>query len=485
MTRLALVLAAALAATPAPAVEGDELAKYLPESVNAVAVLNVRTILRTQRAEREGWAKGDQMEFLAGAIPIHPSVERILLATEFAPHRAGDAPTLAVIPLREPIDLDKLAKLRGGEITSIAGEDVLVCPDDVNYLVPLADNVLGAIRTDHKPDVAKWIKHAKDARRSPLSTYLTAHLYRTGRPNHVFVGVDTEDLIGPKKAKALVALSPALKDNPDAAAIETFVGGLRGVRFTANIRNDGIDARIFLDGRTEPRFKPQAAKAFVTDLLERNGAMLEDVIGATPTIDARSVVLSFKINDADLAKVLSVFTLPVHNIGDEVPVVGADVNPDITRRYFRAVNQITDGVRRRNVNLDDLGRTALWHETAAHRIEALSVLGVDPAVVAFGRGTAGRLHIMAGSLAGLPVKGQELDDMVYAVVSPHMHGWGWGGFGTGQMVTQTNYPEIMMKKQRLIRDDADARAKLWKQIDDERAKVRTAMRAKHSGDFGP
>jgi hypothetical protein len=489
MSRLALALLVAAAATrPAPAaVDAEDLARFLPDQFNTVAVLNVRAMLASPRAEREGWGKADAKEFLAGAVPVHPSVQRIMLATEITPSRPGFGPTVGVIPLREAVDLERLAKLHGGEVTTIGEDEVVACPDDVNYLFPLADNVVGVMRTDHKPDVGKWIKHAKDSRRSPLSVYMNQSIFRSGRTNHIFVGIDTADLIGEKKARALVALSPSLKDNPDAAAIQTFLTGLRGLRFTANIRNDGIDARILVDGRVEPRFKPEAFKNLFVEVLERNGAMLEDVVGATPTIEARSVILTFKISDADLSKVLSIFSIPLHSIGDDVPVVPNEISPDATRRYFRAVNQQTENLRRRGINLDDLGRTALWHETAANRIESLSVLNVDPAAVAFGRGTAGRLHLMAASLAGLPLKGQELDNKLYAVVSPHMHGmgWGWGGFGTGQMITQTNAPQIIQKKQQLIRDDTDSRNRLWKQIDDERAKVRAALREKYSGDFGP
>lgn len=483
MSRLVLVavITAALAARPAAAAEGDELAKFLPDPFNAVAVINVSTILKSERAQKEGWAKADHTEFLAGAVPVHPSIERILLATEIIPQRPGAGRTLAVIPLKNPIDLEKLAKMRGGDVTTVAGEKCIVCPNEENYLIPLSDTVVGAIKTDHRPEVGKWMKEAKDSKKSPLSTYLNSALYTTGRTHNIFVGLDTEDLLGPKKAKALVDISTAVKGTPEAPAVEAFVAGLRGLRFTANIRTDGIDARILIDSRVEPKFRPETMKDFLLEILDRNGAGLEDLLGATAKIDGKSVVLAFKINDSELAKVMSIFSVPAHNIGDEIPLVGNQVNPDATRRYFKAVNQITDDLRKKAIKLDELEKSALWHDTAANKIESMSVLGVDPAVIDFGRGTAGRLRVMAHSLAGLPVKGQELDEQTYAMVSPHQ--FGWGSFG-GQFVTQSNYPEIMQKKQKLIKEDAAARTKIWKQVDDERTRVRDVMKSKYSGDFG-
>ncbi len=481
---LARLLLAAMAVTvvahPAPAVDPEDLTKYLPDPFNTVAVLNVSNILKSPRAEKEGWAKLDHVEFLAGAIPVSPSIERILLATEIVPTRPGSGQTYAVIPLTKPVDLDRLAKMRGGTVTTVGGEQCVVCPNETNYLVPLGPQIVGALKTDHKPQVSSWMKEAKESKKSPLSQYLNASIYNSGRTNHIFVGMDFEDLLGPKRAKALVDISQTLKGSQEVPHVEAFMHALKGMRFTANIRPDGIQARILIDSGVEPKFKPETMKSFLLEILDRNGAMLEDLIGSVPTNEGKSTILTFKMTDAELAKLMSIFSVPAHNVGDDIPVANGQVSPDATRRYFKAVNAIEEELRKKGVNLDDLAKTALWHETAANKIESMSVIGVDPAVVDYGRGTAGRLHMMAASLSGLPIKGQELDDQVYAIVSPHMYGWGFGG---GQMVTQSNYPEIMQKKQKLLKEDTEARNKIWKQVDEAKAKTREAMKATYSGDF--
>ncbi len=477
---LVAVLALVAATRPSLAVEADELAKYLPDPFNTVGVINVRNIINSPRGQKEGWAKANHTEYLAGAIPVHPSVERILLATEIIPTRPGSGSTYAVIPLNKDVDLEKIAKMRGGNVTTVAGEQCVACPDELNFVVPLAPQIFGLMKTDHKPDVGKWIKEAKEAKKSPLSQYLNAAIYNSGRTHHIFLAMDMEDLLGPKKAKALVALSPSLKMDPDAPGIEHFMVGLKGLRFTADIKNDGIDGRIIIDSNIAPKFKPETMKNFLLEILDRNGAMLENLLGSKATNEGKSTVLTFKMTDQELARVMSIMAVPAHNVGDDIQIVGSHPNPESTRRYFNAVNKIVDDLQRKGVNLDDLGKTALWHETAANKIESMSILGVDPAVVDFGRGTAGRLRVMAASLNGLPIKGQELDNEVYAVVSPHLYG---AGFGGAQILSQTNYPEILMKKQKLIKEDAEARGKVWKQVAEARAKTREAMKAKYSGDF--
>ena len=54
----------------AVAADATDLLKYIPPQANTVAVINVANLFASPRATKEGWAKLDHTEYLAGAVPL-------------------------------------------------------------------------------------------------------------------------------------------------------------------------------------------------------------------------------------------------------------------------------------------------------------------------------------------------------------------------------------------------------------------------------
>ena len=197
---LCALFAGLLFAGSAAAADPDELMKYVPVPVNTVAVVNVNSILTSPRAVKEGWAKKDHVEYLAGAIPVHPSIERILLAKELHPEAPGQGGALAVVPLKAAVDLERFAKMRGGHVDTVGGEPVAVTANG-GVGVKLAEKVLGIVRTDNRQDVARLIRYASSATVSQQPRYLNAAVNNLGTRHHVLVAVDTEDLFHPNQIR--------------------------------------------------------------------------------------------------------------------------------------------------------------------------------------------------------------------------------------------------------------------------------------------
>lgn len=473
---------ALLAAGPAAGQEPRDLLKYIPSPVNTVAVVNVGAILRTPRAERGGWSKLPHTEYLAGAVPVNPAVTRMLLATEFVPDRPGHGGGLAVAALNRPIDLDALAKSFGGELVAAGGDKVVDTPDG-RFFAPLGPQLLGAMRTDNKQDVTRWVRYAKEADRHLVSPYLFRSVANFGTRFHILVAVDDEDLFTPDQLRAAVAASKVPEaGGPAAAEVEKFIVGMNGVRFTANITDAGIDATIRVDSTYRADNVPaDLVKGFVIETLARQGAELADLGAAKAQSEGLTVILSFNISDAELAKVMSLFVTAASGIsqGDVIPVTPAGVTSDATRAYWRAVSQVLADLRGRRTDGRQHDAVAVWFDTAANRLATLSVLNVDPIALTFGRGAAGKLQAMAGSLRGVPLKTQQLESRAYAY---RFGGWGWFGGGG----TYTNLPQITMGIRDAIDGDEAERAKLWAEIDADRVKARQQLAEKYGADFdGP
>src|SRR5262245_54353182 len=123
MNRRTLCLALIAVTAPASAAaDPSDLVKYIPSPVNTLCVVNVQSILSSPRAGKGKWDQIDHTEYLAGAVPVNPNVERLLTATEFAPSHKGRAGAVGVLTTKKPVDLAKLAASFGGEITTAGGE---------------------------------------------------------------------------------------------------------------------------------------------------------------------------------------------------------------------------------------------------------------------------------------------------------------------------------------------------------------------------
>lgn len=483
MNRIGTALVICLVATlPVRAANPDELIKYVPTAVNTVAVINVVSIVGSPRGEKEGWAKLNTLEYLAGAIPVHPSIERIVFAKELVPSAPARGEIIAVVPLKKELDLAKFSASRGATLDDLGGNPVAILPNGT-VGVKLDDTMLGLMRTDARQDVSRWMKYAKGEMKSQQSRYLNAALFNSGLRNHILLAVDTEDLFHPNQAGLAVAQSESLAmDEAAANGVEAFLKKLEGVRFLANITTNGIKAELRLDATTETKVDPFAMKAFLIELLDRNGATLADLGSATAKIEGKSVVLDFQISDQELAKVLSIVAIPVAD-AESVAIAPAGVTPEATKAYFRAVNTIIENLKTQNKKAIDYTKTALWHDTAASRIETLSVLNVDPNVVHYGQTTGARLRSIADSLRGVPLQAADLEENAYVAGTSARTSLWVPGRGVrinpwayaGPQNVQSNLPQIRNQLRELVKADEKKRDMLWSQIEGSRSQTRNEV----------
>jgi hypothetical protein len=494
MQRL-LLLMLALFPSIASAQSSDPgiLLRAIPRPVNGVAVINVANILNTPRAKKEGWAQKDRTEYLAGAVPVHPSVERIVLAKDVNPLSPSRGGVYALIPLKKPVDLKRFASAFQGELTTIADEPAVATPNG-GFTVALGESLLGKVMTDQRQEVARWVKYIREKPSKSLQcSYLNVAISNEGMRNHVMVIIDTEDLFDAKSAGFAVAVSDLLRGKlKESQAIEAYLKSLHGFRILANITQDGIAATLQFDAKVKPGVEDALIKAFVLELLERNGAELADLPAATVKVNQGIVQLHFKMTDNELAHVVSLFVPPLPGVAeaDSIAVTPTqEANAISSGKYFQVVNQILDDLKKQNQRARNFQATALWHETAAQRIETLSILGVDPAVVEYAHGTAARLRAVADSLRGTPIKATMLESKAYLVTyspPPVMfvpgQGLRWNPWVGGNQV-QTNIPQVRRAILEEAQKDANNRAALWNSIDSQRTLIRSDMAKKYGSSF--
>jgi len=493
MMRRALGLAVlAVFAPAAAAVDPSDLVKYIPTPVNTLCVVNVHSILSSPRAVKGKWDQIDHTEYLAGAVPVNPNVERILTATEFTPSHQGRAGVVGVLTTKKPVNLAHLAAGIGGEVTTAGGEPAVTGPLGTTF-VKLGDQLVGVVTSDHKPDVARFVKAAKAATASVQSAYVYAAVNNDGLRNHILIVVDVDDMIGPKDAENAVALTDLAKQDKDAAAaVQAFVAGMKGVRIAASVVDDGIAVTVRLDSAVDLKVHPDWVKAFVLATLNRVGISLEDMPAAVAKTGEKNVTLSFRLTDPELAFLMAMVLPPVAAVGahDAITVAPQGVTLPATQTYFKAVNRVVDDLKKKNQKAKDYTETAVWHDAAATKIETTSPLGVDPIALGYGRGTAAYLHALADSLRGVPVQEAVLRSKTYYYVEmgPSFRYVPFRGVGfdlwNRSTNTSTNLPEMQANYVEVVKQDQENRTKIWAKIDAERPAVRVKLNEKFKGGFG-
>lgn len=493
MTRFLSGLAAAVVLAPgATAADPSELIKYLPTSVNTVCVVNVGQLLSSPRAVKGKWDKIDHTEYLAGAVPVHPNVERLLAGTEFSPSQKGRTGTVAVLSTKQPVDLARIAAGLHGERTTAGGEPAVAAPSGTTF-VKIANTLVGAVSSEHRPDVTRFVTYAKAAKTSQQSAYLNAVVNNDGLRSHILIAIDLADMIGPKDAENAVVLAELAKqDKASAAAVQSFVAGLTGIRIAANVADEGIAVTVRFDAKTDLKVPSDWMKAFVVATLNRAGLAFEDMPAAVAKAGEKHVTLSFRVTDPELAYVMAFVLPPASAAGghDVIPVAPQAVTLAATQKYMKAVNQVVDDLKKKNQKAKQYHETAGWHDAAATKIDTTSPLGVDPIALEYGRATAVYIRSLAESLHGVPVQEAVLNSKTYYYVEmgPTVRYVPFRGVGfdlwNRPTASYTNLPEMQAKYVEVVKQDQENREKIWKKIDAERPAVLLKLNEKFKGGFG-
>lgn len=464
----------------APAATPSEALKLAPGPFNTVTVINVAAILRTPRAVKEKWAEKDHTEYLAGAIPFHPSVSSILATADFRTGRKGGGTSAVIAPMAKKMDLAAVAKAVGGEQTTAGGEPVVATRGGL-YLLKLGDDLLGGMRADGKQDVGRWATAVREKKGSVASRYLATAVSTLGT-NQIQIAVDVQDLYEPKDVTAALALSPGLADDlKTREAVGKYLAGLEGVRLAVNVSDSAVRLVIALDGTENPRVQPEVLKAVLVELIERAGAGLTDLRAATPAVEVNRFTLTLNVTDGELAAITSAVLPPPPPTGDldKIAVASGAITKEATGRFVQAADRVIDDLKKKHQRADDYARTAQWHDAAANRLVSLPVIGVDPKAVEYAYGTAGVLHDIGESLRGVPVEAARLEQGAYYYQSGSRRfgwsvGWGWHftpAWANGGGAVMTNLPEIWAKQAEVVKKDQENRDRLWKLIDGKRSEL--------------
>lgn len=515
-------LLTAVFVVPASAADVAELLPFLPQATNALVVVRAGDILRAQRQGPRDEVGLERESILAGALNIPPWVDLVVRAARINPSAAGPAWTAAVLPLPPRMTIESLAAHEGATVQDLAGKQAF--HSTRGYVLQLRPGLIGVLRTGSRQDAAFWAVQTDRGTGGP-SAYLTAAARGAGQ---LIVAFDATNMVDPLGARSQLAHSQVLADQiPTQERLATLFAGMRGVTVALDF-GAAVNAEIRLDFAAEVGDDAPTIRALFNEFLDDNGAAFPEAASAEASASGTAVVLRTPFSDASLRKLMTLIAAPAPaapavaaasgstgaapppaattsgtpaaapSTGTRAtgsgasggrPAVPAGSAVQSTLLYYREVSRLLADLKGQLRNAKDYEKTAMWHEKYAQRIDELSVVGIDPAVVDFAAGAARNLRTLATSLRGTPVALQAMNNSVTSEI--RTNGWwytgakygAFGGYIPGPGEVRTNAGQVRAAEAQLIAQGADERGRLWQAIVDEQNRVRIAMSQKYGIDF--
>jgi hypothetical protein len=451
-------------------------------------VIDCQALMKSERGIKEDWVRKHHAEFLNGALPINPRLERAIFATQLGASNPADAAVVGVVPIPKGGSLESLAKKEKGEIETIAGQDVLSSPRGA-FFMEVAPGIGGVMAPANRQVLSKWLKFTKKSKSPVLSDYLkeAATWPRNGQ---ILLAVDAEDLFHPRALKNWLGTVKGLSKD-DVEVAHKMLAGLRGVKFMARV-TDSIKGELYIDLAEKPDARQLALlKPVVMAGLRELGTSVEDFTNGKSNVEGRSVIIEADLNDNALRRIMSIIQAPVPSAGlaEEPTDPESEANPAMvaTRRYFRSVQSLIVELKDLNNQASHSGMVIQWYDTYARKIDQLPLLDVDQEMLQYGRATSEKLRALAASLNGQNITSGVLDSYkrtnYYASGASYYGGYYGYGYQGGSFWKDTNAADVQTAKSEAVAKSRTERFKIWQSIDDDTAEIRRVMTEKYKVEF--
>ncbi len=502
-----LLLFFAVLASPIASYAQFEGMKYrIPRDANTIILINAEKMFGSQVAGREMWEARRKAAYDAGVSALPPDATEVLLAGRMDVEFGKSVWEIAMAKLRGDRNVTTVAQRYGGSIDEIAGRAAARLPDDT-YVVQLMSNLLGTYTPANRQDVSRWLKSTDVGSAAELPPYLEqafGYAKKVGTP--IVMGLELAGGISPAEVKEKMKLMQSLKDaNLPVEQFAKLMAGTQGITLGVTIAENEIGA-IRVDFSESPALLADVGKPLLIEILQRHGAMIEDFNQWKPSISGNTFLMKGALSMDGTRRLMSVLELPP-SLGEAMRVAtspGSDPEGKqkllSSQQYFKMITTLLDDLREKP-NMKTFGQAAIWYDKYARKIDRMSILNVDEALVNYGGTMASALRQGEMTMKGVGMR----SSVRTASNQPSSGGYGMsvGGYRAGMGYTGGLYGAPSMyvgvdamnaslqakgQSDAIIRGQertqgAASIQQLWNQIDEQTAAIRRDMTNKYSADF--
>lgn len=478
---LALACLAAIGVSPLMAAGPfDEPLATVPPLANSLVTFDIKKILNSPIGQKEDWAGRTKDKYRSGAGMMPPGAERVVIAGQVNFSHLGWNWQAVVVDAPDAPDIPELTRREKGELDSLADRPTILSPRGA-YFTTLNPSRMVVFHPADRQEFSRWLRRAQTVKAPSMSKYL-GEASASVADSPLTIALDLNDSIDPNTARVMLgAMVSTAKSKVDMKRFARTLASVRGLTLTTKFE-DTIKGSLRIDfnegiGDYRPLLQP-----LLVELLEMEGAAIPELAGWTATFPDKAMVLTGDLTPQAMFHLISLFTFPDESsksMADEPNEKGPTLNA--TKRYFETVQTIVADLRKMR-DTKDYNKTAAWHESAAKKIDQLSIRNVDPAAVDYAKEVSGRIWAIAGSLRGVPVEVNRANNSSFAYGYVVKSGWGgwWGGNNMAANF-QTNLPEMRAKMADAVANDEKMRVTLWNQVDEMGSRLRATLTQKYPG----
>jgi hypothetical protein len=479
------------------------LRPWIPEDINAVAVVRAGEMLKSPRAVREGWQHSGSDNFLGGAFTLPPDCDLFLRATRFRPG-PGDDWSVALLSFSRPVDIKRVAEQEQTSVQMVNSKPAVLSRRNC-FFAELGPQLLGVVSPAHRQDLARWIERSQRKHDATLNRYLDEVLL--GQTAGITLAIELAEMFEPDRLRErLPTMGAMIGRQREVDLVAAQIMTVRGLRLDIYVTDD-IRAALTLDFKNPVGNDADLMKAILLEAMGDLGVGLDSFHASKVTNDGNSIRLAAPLSDEDLRRLMTLVLTP-HPVqsppstlpsppppttakgstsAPTPPRPSPRVSSDNNVKYFKAVDQILKDLTRANRNAKDYARTATWHDNFASKIDQLSTLAVDPDLVAYGTSVSSKLRSIAASLRGVGIEVNTLNNAVVwsTKVNPGWEQVGWWTYGyqPATWETTSNLAQVREQQAAAVAAGAKDREAVWTMINNERAQVMEAMARKYGEAF--
>ena len=385
----------------------------VPRDANTAIFINAERIFASPVATSGRWQQRRESAFAAGISALPPTASEVVLAARTDIEFGQTVWEVSLLRVPGGIRVSDVAARFGGTIETVERKMAARLPGD-SFVVQITDNVIAAHVPANRQDVSRWIRATDlvDPSEQRSSYLRQAHQFATRVGTPLIMALDLQDAFSKSRIQeALTGLKSFSESGLDPVPAMELLEGIRGITLGVTF-TDSVNAAIRVDFSTSPELLADVGKPMLIEIMENQGAMLEDAQDWTPSIRENTFLLSGRLSETGLRRLLSVLELPAPLAAamDEVRLAD-DGTPESAMRvasqqYFQTLSALLDDLRdkpRRN-RVQTFGQAAIWYARYARKIDALPILNVDPVLVQFGAETAQQLRNAELAMRGVGMR---------------------------------------------------------------------------------
>jgi hypothetical protein len=315
------------------------------------------------------------------------------------------------------------------------------------------------------------------------------------------MAMDLTDTFSPNDVKTALASKTSLKGtDANVDQLIKLMSGIQGITLGITVKNQAIGA-IRVDFEQSPEAFAKLGKPLLIEILQNQGAMIDDVRDWTPSVTGNTFKLQGNLGPNGARRVMSVLSLPpsLTSAAQSVAASGSEESMArvATQQYYDSITTMLDDLREKpkKDHVKTFGQAAIWYDRYARKIDNLPVLNVDPDLLEYGVWIASTLRQAEATMKGVGMRSSSRTRgnnasggygggyrYAYGPRGGYRYGYSTGVGSARASIQAEGRADANIRSQERTRGAANVQ-QLWQQIDEESAAIRRAMTQKYQTEF--